>query len=442
MVSLDIKNLHKVDSAHGLTEGGVEEELSLIQNFLDRIEERNQGFHQIIDDENFLNKIDSFAANAAGKYDFIVVLGIGGSALGTICIQQSLSHLFTKKPGFPQLIVLDNIDPILIQEAAETINPQRTLFLVVTKSGTTAETLSQFFFFKDHLLKNGVSEAEINSRFVLITDPQNGFLRKLSLEENFITFDIPENVGGRFSVLTAVGLLPAALIGIDIRKIIEGAVEMRELFYKKNKENLPFLLASVQYLLYKKGKTINVLMPYAQKLIKFADWFRQLIAESTGKKHDNAGEEIFSGITPVNALGVTDQHSQSQLYNEGPNDKLIIFISAQKLAPETKVPMIYPQYKEVHYLNNISFNQLINTEMQGTIDALTQNNRPNIEIKIDQLNEKTLGELFFLFEGATAFLGEFMNINAFDQPGVELSKMITKQLLNQHGNSISTATGA
>lgn len=232
-------------------------------------------------------------------------------------------------------------------------------------------------------------------------------------------------------MLTAVGLLPAKLIGLNVEELLKGAREMRDAFQSESaSENLPFQLATIQYLLSKKGKNINVLTPYAQKLIRLADWYRQLLAESIGKKLNNDGEEVFTGITPINALGATDQHSQSQLYNEGPNDKLHIFLKANNMGGDVAIPMLYPDEESLQYLKDVTFAKLIHTEMQGTIEALTQNDRPNITIEIEQVNERALGELFLLFEGATAFLGEFFNINAFDQPGVELSKQITKKLLS------------
>lgn len=434
MITLNTDNLLSIEEQHGLTAGEIEKERTLLSGYLKEIEKMDQGFYQVIDDTALLDKIESFAANASGKFNDVVILGIGGSALGTICLQQSLTHLFAG----PKLHVIDNIDPILIKEISEVITPTNTLFIVVTKSGSTPETLAQYFYFRDLLTKNGVTEPQKN--FVFITDPQKGLLRKIANEEGIITFDIPENVGGRFSVLTAVGLLPASLIGINIRELVSGAQSMRDNFLENSADNLPFRLATIQYLLYKKGKHINVLMPYAQKLIKFADWYRQLLAESTGKKISRTGEKINVGITPINALGATDQHSQSQLYNEGPNDKLIILLKVNDFGHEVEIPNVYPLEESVSYLNNISFNELINTELKGTAEALTEYVRPNITIEIDRINARTLGELFMLFEGATAFLGEFFNINAFDQPGVELSKQLTKQLLTTHGNSTKPNT--
>lgn len=424
MIKLITENLFRIAPGHGISAVELREKQDLIGEHLKKIDAQKLGFYKVIDDKNLNEDIHSFAEKTSGGYSHIVVLGIGGSALGTICIEQSLSHLF--KPS--KLLVADNIDPVIIKELEETINLEKTLFIVVTKSGSTPETISQFFYFKDKCEKERLP---VDEHFVIVTDPEKGLLRKIAETENIPSFEVPQNTGGRFSVLTAVGLLPAALIGKNIEALLLGARKMRDNFLSQDPEkNLPFRLATIQYLSYLKGKNINVIIPYAQKLIKFADWYRQLLAESIGKKTDRKGNIVNVGITPVNALGVTDQHSQSQLYNEGPNDKLHIFIKVNNTGPQIKIPNPYPEEKSIAYINNITFNKLIVTEMEGTVRALTQNDRPNITIEIDRIDEETLGGLFMLFEGATAFLGEFFNINAFDQPGVELSKQITKQLLS------------
>jgi glucose-6-phosphate isomerase len=180
-----------------------------------------------------------------------------------------------------------------------------------------------------------------------------------------------------------------------------------------------------------KGKVMTVMFPYSQKLIRLADWYRQLLAESIGKRVNNQGEVVHVGLTPINALGVTDQHSQSQLYNEGPNDKFFVFIEVQNHQTEVDIPNLYPGEKTVSFLNKVSFAKLLHIEKKATEQSLTKNDRPNITLSIDQINERTLGELFMLLEGSIAFLGEFYNINAFDQPGVELSKKLTKELLER-----------
>lgn len=382
----------------------------LIAPYLKKIHSKKQGFYTAIDDMKILEEIEKFAKSVKGKYENIAVLGIGGSALGAICLRQALKGLFDDKK--PKLFVLDNIDPTLIREFEKAINYKKTLFLVITKSGTTPETMSQYLYFRNKINKK---KLDPKKHFVFVTDANEGKLRGIAKREKIAFFGIPKNVGGRFSVLTSIGLLPAALVGLNIRKLISGSQTMRDKFLSTKPEiNLPFKLASLQYSLYKKGKTINALMPYSQKLTGFTDWFKQLYAESLGKKG--------KGITPINALGVTDQHSQLQLYNDGPNDKLIIFIEVENLGEEIEIPN-FPSAKK------LSFNQLFKIEKAAVAKALTKNSRPNITIKIDKIDEENLGELFMFFEGATAFLGEFMGINAFNQPGVEMAKSLTKQAI-------------
>jgi glucose-6-phosphate isomerase len=384
MIKFDLKNLHKIPNA----------KKPLIGKFLKKIAEKKQGFYETLNDKKTLSEINSFAKKIEGKFSHIVVLGIGGSALGTICLQQSLKHLFEnelKNSKTPKLYVIDNIDPVLIGDLEDIIDYKKTLFIVITKSGETIETLSQYSYFRKNCEKK---KLDIKKHFVFVTDSKNGELRKIADKEKITSFNIPKNVGGRFSVLTAVGLLPARLIGIKIEKLLAGA--------KKVNKNQAFTLAAIQFLL---KKPMTVLMPYSQKLIKFTDWHRQLLAESIGKKFNNNGKIVYAGITPINALGATDQHSQLQLYNEGPNDKLIIFIEIEK------------------HEKNI-FGKLLKIEKEATELSLTKNNRPNITITIDSFTEETLGELLMLFMWETAFLGEFFEINAFDQPGVELSKQL------------------
>lgn len=430
MITFNTKNLHNIDEKHGVSQDEIQSQNSQLKTFLEKIHSRDQGFYTIIDDNEMIQAMHEIAKNRQEMYDDIVVLGIGGSSLGMICVQQSLKHLFENEKSdrsAPRLHVLDNIDPTLIAAIEDIINYKRTLFIPISKSGGTPETLSQYFYFRKKCDGLGL---DAKDHFIFITDPEKGLLRDIAQRDMISAPAVPPNVGGRFSVLTPVGLVPSALIGIDIDGLIEGAREMRDMFLSEDPEkNLPFQLATIQYLLGQKGKVMNVMIPYTQKLIRFADWYRQLLAESIGKKHNERGEVVHVGLTPINALGVTDQHSQSQLYNEGPNDKFFMFIDVQDFGVDQEIPNLEPDSPVVDYLKNVTFKKLIHTEKEGTAQALTQNDRPNISIKIDQIDAKTLGGLFMLFEAATAFLGEFYGIDAFDQPGVELSKTLTKELL-------------
>jgi len=389
-----------------------------IPDYLKRIEAREQDFYKIVDDTEGADAILNFAKMMEGKFEEMVVLGIGGSSLGTICLHDSLKHLFERelldRKG-PRLHVLDNIDPALISGIEAVIDLKKTLFLVVTKSGGTPETLAQYFYFKEKCKKAGLKEEE---HFVFITDPQKGFLRQIADNENFLTFPIPEKVGGRFSVLTSVGLVPAALMGLDVKKLLKGARDMRDRFLSPQfEENFPFQLAAAQFSI---NKPMHVLFPYSQRLIKLADWYRQLLAESIGKKPE-------VGLTPLYALGATDQHSQLQLYSEGPNDKFFMFIGVEDLGPPLEIPVM--DDPSVDYLKGVTFNELLKSEMRGTIQALTEKKRPSLTLSLPRVDEEIVGGLFMLFEASVAFLGEFYGINAFDQPGVERSKILTKEFL-------------
>ncbi len=427
MISLDTSALGVINPQHGLSPAELSSVADKVSPFLAKIKSRNQGFFydEILNDTKLVDDILTFTDSAKGQYDSIVILGIGGSALGPIALREAFGNLFSGTS--PELVVLDNIDPDFLAEATEYLDFSRTLFLVVSKSGGTPETVSQYFYFQDQLIKAGLDQKK---HFVFITDPEKSFLLEQSKELGIRTFPIPPNVGGRFSVLTSVGLVPAALMGIDIKQMLEGARNMRDLFLNEDAMMNPaFVLASIQYLLMQKGKSQNILYPYSQKLFRIADWCRQLIAESTGKRHSEDGAEINTGITPIAALGATDQHSQNQLYFEGPNDKLFIFFEVENFTHHLDIPLPSDASEKLDYLKNTDFGTLLNLEKAGTGGALSQVDRPHITVKITRVDEAAIGEIFLLFEGATAFLCEFLNINAFDQPGVELSKNITKELL-------------
>jgi len=415
MITLDLKNAIK--------EKEISKKANLIKNFLDKIEKRKQGFYKVLDDKNVIKEINDFTKRVKGKYEDIVVLGIGGSALGTICLQKVLRHPNPARKQSPHLHILDNIDPTVIKAVEENINLKKTLFIVISKSGDTAETFVQYLYFNQKVLDK---KLDPKNHFVFITG-EKGMFRTQLKKENIPTFSVPENVGGRFSVLTNVGLLPAKLIGIDIEKLLEGAKEMRRKFLSASiKENTPFRLALTQYLLEKKGKKINVLFPYYDEFSHLNNWYIQLLSESIGKKG--------KGITPVSAIGVKDQHSQLQLWNEGPNDKLIMFLEVEKFKNDMLIPNHHKNIPELKkfFKKQFSFLNLMKLEKQGTEASLTHHKRPNLTIKTDEVSEKTLGELLMLFECSIAFLGEFYSINAYNQPGVELSKKITKQLLQKH----------
>ena len=424
MLKINFNNLYNIDPEHGLPESTFTDHAEYLAPTLESIEARGQGFYKVIEDEAVLDSINEFAASVKGNYSDIVVCGVGGSALGPICLRDSFVNSFLDSA--PKLHVLENIDPDFMAEAREALDLSRTLFLIISKSGGTPETVAQYMFFRDLTDKAGL---EAKSHYVFITDPSHevSLLRSIGEKDAIKMFDIPPSVGGRFSVQTAVGYVPAALIGIDVKALNDGLKSMRDSFLSTNvDQNLPFQLACVQTGAYLKEKPMNIIMPYHTKLRQFGAWCVQLIAESTGKFKED-GESV--GITPVPALGVTDQHSQVQLFAEGPNDKLIIFIEVETFNHEVQIPVTI-NHNKTNFLTGKTFKDLLHAEQQATAGALTENDRPNITITIPALTPYYLGQLFMLFEGATAFWGEFFEINAFNQPGVERGKVLTREILS------------
>lgn len=418
MIHINFQNVFHVEK--GLTQEVFHKFGERIPLYLESFQSRNQGFYKTIDDDKILDDIESFCERVEGDYDHIVVLGIGGSALGTKAIRDAF-HPADRKP---HLHILDNVDPFYITEKEKLWDLERTLFLVISKSGGTTETLSQYYYFHDAIVRARLTPAE---HFVFITG-DGSFLESIGKPQGIPQFPVPQTVGGRFSVLTAVGLLPACLMGVDIRSLIDGARQMRDLFLSFDfDKNIPFQLAAVQYFYDQKNYSKNVLMPYSNQLRTLSEWFVQLLAESTGKI-DHEGHPV--GITPLPAVGATDQHSQLQLFVQGPKDKLVLFLTVDSFENNPVIP-VDKNHEQYAFLKGVTFAQLLNTEQKGTADSLTEAGCPNLQIKVPEVNESILGSLFFLFSGVTAFLGEFMNINAFDQPGVERSKILTKEYLRE-----------
>lgn len=309
---------------------------------------------------------------------------------------------------------------------------KRTLINVITKSGDTAETMSQFLIVKDRLEQELGDDYRKN--IVATTDQRTGILRQISEQEGYKTFVIPDDVGGRFSVFSAVGLLPFALLGIDIDEITNGIKDM-DLALKNTdiRENIAAQNALIQYLMdTKKGKNISVMMPYSSRLKYVADWYVQLWAESLGKDEDLNGNHVHIGPTPVGALGATDQHSQIQLFNEGPNNKIINFIRVEEFDTVLEIPKIF-EYTGIGYLGGKTINSLIDAEADSTRVALSDYARPTITITLPRVDGYNIGQLLYMLEVQTAIAGALYNVNAFNQPGVEQAKNYTYALMGRAG---------
>ncbi len=393
------------------------------------------GFVDLPENKSLLEQVTRYAASARGKYDDVVILGIGGSALGPIALRTALRpsgwNMLDERArdGYPRLHVLDNVDPETIAALLGRLPFARTLFIVTSKSGGTAETMAQFLIVHDRLLREGLDVAR---HFVFVTDPKSGALRPLAERLGVTALDIPANVGGRFSALTPVGTLPAALIGIDVKSLLAGAGAMAERCTTPDLTKHPAgLYALLQWLADTRlKKSIAVFMPYSDPLRDFAAWFVQLWAESLGKLRSD-GTSV--GSTPLAALGATDQHAQVQLFMEGPADKTVTFVTVKERGADVVIPAGFSDVTELGYLGGHSLGELIDIEQLATAGALAKRGRPNMTIRLDRVDPANVGELMMFLELATAYAGQLYGIDAFNQPGVELGKQFAYALLGRPG---------
>ncbi|NNM26016.1 MAG: glucose-6-phosphate isomerase [Phycisphaerales bacterium] len=370
--------------------------------------------------------------------DTLLVLGIGGSALGNIALQEALhphTHnlLPTARRRGPRLFVLDNIDPAHVGATLELIaedDPrfERTLVNVISKSGETAETAAQFMILRG-MLRDALGPAAAE-RIVAITDPERGTMRSICDAEGYATLPVPDGVGGRFSVLSPVGLFSAAMTGIDIDALLDGAAAMDERCRVEDPAANP--AATLAWLLVTHaaaGRSNHVMMPYASGLRAMADWYRQLWAESLGKRRPD-GTPV--GPTPIAALGATDQHSQIQLYCDGPPDKVIGFVDVADFATDVAIPSDAPA-PALSYLGGATLGRLLAAEKRATEYALTVKERPNYTITLPRQDAASIGQFLQLWMIATAYAGVLLGIDTYDQPAVETGKQATFGLMGRDG---------
>jgi glucose-6-phosphate isomerase len=425
---------------HGLTEAELAAITGPSRQALARVQARRDADLRWLDlphQSDVLSAIEAFAASVRGRFDNIVVCGIGGSALGTIALHAALNaptHDLAPTGGVPRLFVLDNVDPDWIADVLGRLDPARTLVNVISKSGGTAETMSQFLIFRDRLVKSLGEEAH-REHLVVTTDEHKGVLREIVEREGYSSFVVPDGVGGRFSVLSPVGLLPAALVGIDVRELLAGAAHMdRRCRVEAFDENPAQVHAAVQYLMQTaKQKPIAVTFAYSHRLRLAADWYAQLLAESIGKRADRDGNDVFAGPTPVRAVGVTDQHSQVQLYVEGPFDKWFTLLSVDRPERKLEIPHAYADLEGVAYLGGRDMGELFHAERDGTRIALTEAGRPNATLSLERVDAHGLGQLIQMLEVSVAIMGEHYGVDAFDQPGVEAGKLAAYALMGRTG---------
>jgi glucose-6-phosphate isomerase len=412
----------------------------LIQQLNEKREAGETPYRDLPYNSEISRQVKELVKELKGRCENLVVFGIGGSALGNIALQTALNPYMhnlddTQRTG-PRLFIFDNVDPPQLVSFLDWLDDglNKTIFNVISKSGRTAETAAQFMIIRQ-LLLDKLGPDGLRDQVVATTDSKQGTLRKIAEDSNLRCLEVPDGVGGRFSVLSAVGLFSAAMCGIDIDSLLAGARDMdtqvgREDFHK----NPAAINAAINYHYYNRGKRISVIMPYSYHLKDLADWYRQLWAESLGKAKDLKGSEVHIGPTPVKALGTTDQHSQVQLYRAGPNDKLFTFLGVNNFDKDLKIGPAPDCAEELGFLAGKDLSRLLNNEKKATKYALLESKRPCLTVIFDEVNAYTVGQFIYLYEVTTSFAGTLFGINPYDQLAVELGKEATFALMGKGGD--------
>jgi glucose-6-phosphate isomerase len=385
-------------------------------------------FLEVPEYPDLTDSVHAVAARIPDRLGKVLVLGIGGSALGA---QAALDSLGAKPraPGARQVRILSNLDPVTVADAIEWFDPRDTLLLPITKSGTTVETLTQFAIFADRI-RSTLGPTGLAEGVVVVTDPEKGAMRRLVDRLGCASLDVPPRVGGRFSVLTAVGLLPMALAGLDIEGVIRGAAAVNAALDGPDPLRHPSVrAAALQVAMMERGASVRVLWAYCDRLATLGDWFSQLWAESLGKPRGDGAV----GQTPLRAIGSTDQHSLLQLFMEGPRDKSITLLTVGGPAPALPVPDLSDLEPDLAEFAGKDVADVFGALRAGTTVGLIEAGRPVLGLDVPRLDAAALGALFQHFEIETALAGYLLGIDPFDQPGVEIGKKYAHGLLGRPG---------
>ena len=428
-VTFDYRNLMEVEG--GLRSDELDEVRPRLQQAVDELLGSPPGFMRLPKTSEYAEASVGVAEKilSSGATDFIHV-GIGGSALGPMAIQKALNDpYYNSLPAEdrrgPRLHFAENTDPNTLAAILDFADATATWVNVVTKSGSTAETMANFLVIRGWLVE-ALGDFGYQERTIATTDPEEGYLKEIADREDLKLLPIPKDVGGRFSVLTPVGLLPASVTGLDVHALLAGAAQCVDEVNEQGTEHPAVVGAAMHYLMdTTRGRNVRVMMPYADALERLAAWFVQLWAESLGKDG--------KGSTPHGAVGTTDQHSQIQLYMQGPQDKVVEIVEVENHPRDLEIPRAYEDLDGVAYLGGHTLAELLNVECDATRKALTEAGRPNSTIKLGTVSEENLGYLFQALEVQTAVAGSLYGVNAFDQPGVEAGKQITYKGMGRPG---------
>ncbi len=419
---------------------GFKNSLIKTRNYLQSLRKESKiGFYDVPCDSEMIRDIKETAEELFSRgFTHLFVVGMGGSSLGAIFLKEAfdaiVSHRSKTETVFNKFIkkidvsFSENIDPYYLSQHLESIDISKTLFCFVSKSGDTIEVVSQFFIIKEKFER--LLGERYKEHFLFITDKKSGFLRNFADKNNLAVLNIAANIGGRYSIVTAASLFPAYSMGFDIDRFLEGIISERDNILKREPydDNPVYTLAAILYLFYiKKKRNIFVIMPYSDNLREFARWFRQLFAESLGKD--------LKSPTPAVSSGATDQHSQLQLYMDGPQDKVAGFFCLKDYGFDYAIPA--DGFKNYNYLNNKKLSELLLNELKGVELALAMAGRPSFKVSLDKIDEFSLGELSFACMETVAVLGGLLGVNPFDQPGVEKGKKFAYLLTGKKDPSFS-----
>jgi len=370
-------------------------------------------------------------ANDIRHFRDVLIIGIGGSSLGAKALALALGR--DSSHQIPQVHFIENIDTYQFKQVLDGLDPAKTALVCISKSGGTIESVVHYLVLRDWLEKS-VGTHKSRQQQWIISDPEHGWLRNLARSENIASLPVPRMVGGRYSVLTAVGLLPLAIMGIDIQSLLQGAADNAARCNKGDFAGNPALeIAGYYFLLDRlRQKRISVMMPYVNRLQLFVDWYCQLWAESLGKWDRSISGSAPAGTLPVRAMGAIDQHSQLQMYLESRHDKFFTFIELGHWEHDRPIPLCTADQEQFPYLAGRSMADVINAELAATRSVITQSGHPNMTIRLPWINAHTLGQLIDLYQRVTIYTGLLYGINPLDQPSVEKGKRLAIQYLARH----------
>lgn len=434
----------KLDGEHGLTRSQLRElgqRFSAVHAEVERQRAAGEfGFERLQRQADVVRGIRKFADGLGQAYDHVLVLGVGGASLGVRALAGALRRpAWNELPDagrdyFPRLTVLDTLDPGTLAGALGRIDPRRALVNVISKSGTTTDTLAQYLAIRGWL-DHAIGPDAATRHLVFTTDPVRGPLREIAERERIAALDFPPDVVGRFSALTAAGLLPAALVGIDIEALLAGAAraargaERTDLLRNPPALFAALLWAADAWL----GARVHVVMPCDDRLAAFGAWFVQLWAESLGKRIDRRGKPLFVGPTPVAATGASARHGQLQLFMEGPFDKVVTFVRVEDCGDDQNIPHRPGLPEPLAWLPGHTVGELLLAEQEAISTALARTGRMNATLALPRLDASTFGELLMFMQLAAGYAGVWYGVNPFDQPGVDLPRRLACAALGRPG---------